>query len=86
MLNLKARSISSSSLLVEWEPPEKARGEIKNYIIQYQPLYEEKKKEVVVKEMSSGSDVLWAKLPDLEENTLYQVNVSARNARWIGEW
>ncbi|KAL7637345.1 UNVERIFIED_CONTAM: hypothetical protein RMT77_012071 [Armadillidium vulgare] len=94
--NLKAKSFSTNSIIVEWEPPEDPNGIITSYIIRYQAVYEdeedkERKDEEgehhVGTELETvvGSDENQVKLSGLEENTSYKIQVFARNKGGLGE-
>ncbi|KAB7507487.1 Neuronal cell adhesion molecule [Armadillidium nasatum] len=94
--NLKAKSFSTNSIIVEWEPPEDPNGIITSYVIRYQAVYEdedgkERKDEEgdhhVGTELETvvGSDENQVKLSGLEENTSYKIQVFARNKGGLGE-
>lgn len=96
MQNLKAKSFSTDSIIVEWEPPEDPNGIITSYVIRYQPVYEDEEGKETKDEEGDhhvgteletvvGSDETQVKLSGLEENTSYKIDVFARNKGGLGE-
>ena len=91
---LRAKPLSSNSLLVEWNAPIKSNGVIKSYLVQYMKLEEASqlegngmilKQNKLMEEVSANANEKQVKLPYLEINTEYLIVVFPRNNFGLGE-